>query len=231
MRYVVRPMNVTDIPRVVEIERLAFTTPWPPSSYRKELQENRYANYIVARDSWLTPTRAPEPPRRFPLSLLPLKPVPPQEGDSDAVIGFAGLWLMIDDAHITIIASHPDYRGHGVGELLLSSLIGIAYEIGARMVSLEVRVSNTVAQNLYHKYGFRQNGIRRRYYSDNHEDALIMVTDDIFSAAYRERYVNLRAALDDRFLRDESAASVSSAADSSRRSVPRTGPLGNVGNG
>jgi [ribosomal protein S18]-alanine N-acetyltransferase len=202
VRYVVDRMTMADIPRVIEIEKLAYPSPWPSSAYRKELQENRYAHYIVVRDTQLqTPPppssaeRSASPHRVFPLNLLPAKPAAPPSPDTASIVGFAGLWLMVDESHITTIAVHPDYRGRGVGETLLSALIGISYDIGARMVTLEVRVSNSVAQNLYRKYGFKEAGVRRRYYSDNHEDAYIMWTDEITSHAYRERYLRLRAAL------------------------------------
>lgn len=200
MRYSIDRMTIADIPRVIEIEKLAYPTPWPPSAYRKELQENRYAHYVVVRDHSIVPAPAPvehhEPPKRtFPLSLLPARTTPAPSADLASIVGFAGLWLMIDESHITTIAMHPDYRGYGLGELMLSSLIGISYEIGARSVTLEVRVSNSVAQNLYRKYGFREAGVRRRYYSDNHEDALIMWTEQINSISYREHYMKLRKAL------------------------------------
>jgi ribosomal-protein-alanine N-acetyltransferase len=203
MRYVVDRMTMADIPRVVEIERLAYSTPWPPSAYRKELQDNPLAHYIVLRD---TEIRGPAPqsamgsaPRRgFPLSLLPARPAPVSSAPLSATVGFAGLWLMVDEAHVTTIALHPQYRGRGLGELMLSSLIQIAYNISARMVTLEVRVSNHVAQNLYRKYGFQEAGVRRRYYSDNNEDALIMWTEHINAPAYIEHFEELRAALAER---------------------------------
>lgn len=203
VRYSVDRMALADIPRVIEIEKLAYPTPWPPSAYKKELQENRYAHYIVVRDTHLRASlpaveRVEQPKRGFPLSLLPARTSPPATPDTASIIGFAGLWLMIDESHVTTIAMHPDYRGRGIGELLLNSLIEISYDIGARNVTLEVRVTNSVAQNLYRKYGFREAGIRRRYYSDNHEDAMIMWTEEINSPAYRERFQQLRAALMER---------------------------------
>jgi ribosomal-protein-alanine N-acetyltransferase len=200
VRYVVERMMLAHIPRVIEIERLAYPTPWPPSAYRKELQDNPLAHYIVARDTQMQSPSTPSPsesaPRRpFPLSLLPSRTVTVPVPELASIVGFAGLWLMVDEAHITTIAVHPEYRGRSIGELMLASLIGIAYDIRARNVTLEVRVTNMVAQNLYRKYGFRDAGIRRRYYSDNNEDALIMWTDDIHSPAYRAEYDRLRAAL------------------------------------
>ncbi len=207
MRYVIERMTMSDVPRVIEIERLAYPSTWPASAYRKELQDNRWAHYIVLRDKYLLeehsviaqePEEAEKPRRSrlFPLSLLSNRSgvtVPSQ--DIISIIGFAGLWLMVDEAHITTIAIHPDYRRRGLGEFLLVNLIDIAYTIGAKWVTLEVRVSNTTAQNLYHKYGFREAGVRRRYYSDNQEDALIMWTDEINSPSYKQKYLELKSAL------------------------------------
>lgn len=102
---------------------------------------------------------------------------------------------MVDEAHITTIAMHPNHRRHGLGEYMLASLIDIAYSIGAKWVTLEVRVTNYNAQNLYRKYGFHEAGIRHRYYSDNNEDALIMWTDEINSSAYKQKFQELKADL------------------------------------
>lgn len=203
MRYVVERMTMSDVPRVIEIERLAYPSTWPPSAYRKELQDNRWAHYIVLRDKQMSEERAavlmqePERTRRiFPLSLLPSRHTATMPSpDLASIIGFAGLWLMVDEAHITTIAMHPQYRRLGLGEFMLSSLIDIAYSINAKWVTLEVRVSNYKAQSLYRKYGFREAGLRHRYYSDNQEDALIMWTDEINAPAYKQKYLELRARL------------------------------------
>ena len=204
VRYVIDRMTMADIPRVAEIERLAYSSPWPTSAYRRELQENRWAHYIVARDRLLRPVvdatpgphAAAEAARRhFPLSLLQARAQPAMRPNVANIIGFAGLWLMVDEAHVTTIATHPEFRGLGVGELLLASLIDIAYDIRGQVVTLEVRVSNGVAQNLYRKYGFQDAGIRRRYYSDNHEDALIMVTPPLADPTYRGQFRDLKEAL------------------------------------
>ncbi len=203
MRYVIDRMTMSDVPRVIEIERLAYPSTWPPSAYRKELQENRWAHYIVLRDKKIAeermavPEQEPERHRRFfPLTLLPGRSSSTVSTPSLAsIIGFAGLWLMVDEAHITTIAMHSDYRRRGLGEFLLVSLIDIAYSINARWVTLEVRVSNHNAQNLYRKYGFREAGLRHRYYSDNQEDALIMWTDEIKSPSYKQKFQELKSAL------------------------------------
>jgi len=194
---------MADVPRVIEIERLAYPSTWPPSAYRKELQDNRWAHYIVLRDKKIAEehlvmaAQEPEKPRRlFPLSLLPGRQSTTITSPNLAsILGFAGLWLMVDEAHITTIAMHPNYRRLGLGEFMLASLIDIAYSIGAKWVTLEVRITNHNAQNLYRKYGFHEAGIRHRYYSDNNEDALIMWTDEINSPAYKQKFQTLKADL------------------------------------
>ena len=203
MRYIIDRMTMADVPRVVEIERLAYPSTWPPSAYRKELQDNRWAHYIVLRDKKIAeermtvPAQEPERPRRiFPLSLLPGRPTMTMPSpDLASILGFAGLWLMVDEAHITTIAMHPNYRRRGLGEFMLVSLIDIAYNIGAKWVTLEVRITNHSAQNLYRKYGFHEAGVRHRYYSDNNEDALIMWTEEINSPAYKRKFQELKTAL------------------------------------
>lgn len=90
------------------------------------------------------------------------------------LIAYCGVWIIIDEAHITNIAVLPEYRGMKIGEKLLKKIIETAKSMGAKTVTLEVRVSNTIAQNLYKKFGFVYGGIRKGYYTDNHEDALVM---------------------------------------------------------
>jgi [ribosomal protein S18]-alanine N-acetyltransferase len=87
------------------------------------------------------------------------------------------MWVIIDEAHITNIAIDPEMRGRKLGERLLRQMMRIAWVKGAERITLEVRVSNRIAQNLYKKLGFAPHGIRKGYYSDNHEDALIMWSD------------------------------------------------------
>ena len=90
------------------------------------------------------------------------------------LVGYGGVWIIVDEAHITNIAVHPGYRGQKLGEKLLMKLMETILVKGARKATLEVRVSNIIAQNLYRKFGFVPGGIRKGYYSDNHEDALVM---------------------------------------------------------
>lgn len=116
----------------------------------------------------------------------------------DAIVGFGGLWVMVDEAHITTFAVDPRWRRRGVGEWMLLGLLDRAAERHAREATLEVRLSNMPARRLYEKYGFRPVGIRPRYYSDNGEDALIMTTDALASGGMRERLARLRDALEAR---------------------------------
>jgi ribosomal-protein-alanine N-acetyltransferase len=128
---------------------------------------------------------------------------PAEEVELRRVVGYAGLWLMVNEAHITTIAVAPEYQGHGVGELLLLALIDRSIQLGALVVTLEVRVTNEVAQSLYRKYTFRETGLRKRYYSDNGEDAKIMTTEDLDTPQFQEVLAANRRALLARLQRDE----------------------------
>lgn len=94
----------------------------------------------------------------------------------DRVVGFAGLWLMVDEGHVTTFGVHPDWRRQGIGRQLLLNLAELSSAIGARRMTLEVRVSNEGAQALYRTFGFEVAGTRARYYTDDGEDALVMTT-------------------------------------------------------
>ena len=202
-RYVVEPMGVDQIPAVTAIEQLSFSTAWPPAAYRREIERNQLAQYLVAKRTPLA-----GPPRREP-RFRTTQPGPPTENaglmarvasyfrpdppafsateaaELESVVGFAGLWLMVDVAHITTIAVDPPYRGEGIGELLFVALLDHAMGVDAGEATLECRVSNYVAQRLYRKYTFRGMGIRRHYYSDDGEDALIMTSESLQSRTFR----------------------------------------------
>lgn len=90
------------------------------------------------------------------------------------VVGYGGVWIVVDEGHITNIAVHPDYRGQGIGEAIVKSLIALAKEHNITSITLEVRPTNTAALNLYKKFGFKVEGLRKGYYTDTKEDALIM---------------------------------------------------------
>jgi len=202
----VRRLRLEDISRVLEIDREAFPTEWPLPNLKHEL-DNHMAHYIVACRSseMMEETVKPEDPPdnngfNGLLSRLrilfggnkPAAPTGPAVQGDEVITGFAGFWIMVDEAHITSIASRAIYRGQGIGELLLQTIIDMAAERKARIVTLEVRVSNSIAQNLYTKYGFNQVGLRRGYYSDNREDALIMSTDQINSTEFQKSFRELQ---------------------------------------
>jgi ribosomal-protein-alanine N-acetyltransferase len=196
-------MGLEDIAQVLEVDRESYTLPWPASAYRREIMHNRNARYLSLRqvpDGVELPEPHPERGRRSPLDFLPwpLRPQTERDDRPGRIIGYAGMWIMVDEAHITTIAVRSTWRGKGLGELLLASLIAEAGEAGADRVTLEVRVTNETAQNLYRKYGFRQEGLRRRYYSDNNEDAYIMTTDSIRTLPYRDLFRSLVERLWDR---------------------------------
>ena len=113
------------------------------------------------------------------------------------VIAYGGIWAVLEDSHITTIAVDPDYRGKRYGELLLVRMIDEAIERGAAWMTLEVRESNTAAQQLYRKYGFTTVTTRKGYYSDNNESALVMWAGDLRGELYRNRLRAIRAALDE----------------------------------
>ena len=94
-------------------------------------------------------------------------------------VGYAGMWLVLDEGHITNVAIHPDYRGRKLGEKLMRALIQLAADTSLSWMTLEVRRSNFVAQSLYRKLGFIDVGYRKRYYADNKEDALIMALETL----------------------------------------------------
>jgi ribosomal-protein-alanine N-acetyltransferase len=117
----------------------------------------------------------------------------------DRVVGFGGIWLMVDEAHITTFGVHPAHRRQGIGRRLLLDLAELAIQLGSARMTLEVRLSNLAAQGLYRSFGFRVNGRRVAYYSDDGEDALVMTTPELAGAEMRETLAAKRA----RVTRDE----------------------------
>ena len=113
------------------------------------------------------------------------------------IVGYAGMWVILDEAHVTTIAVDPVHRRRRFGERILVALIDEAMKRGARWVTLEVRKSNLGAQTLYRKYGFKDIGIRKAYYSDNREDAIVMWTGNLWEDAFQERFRTNRAPLDE----------------------------------
>jgi ribosomal-protein-alanine N-acetyltransferase len=185
--YRVDHMQVSDLHQVMDVEREAFPSPWPASAYRYELTQNDLSTYLVLkqRQSVIAGRGGRWGGMTPPLLRRSIEPV----------LAYGGFWMIVDEAHISTIAVHHEWRGRGLGELMLVALIDAAIQRGALEATLEVRVSNLVAQNLYHKYAFVQVGRRRGYYHDNREDALIMTTPRLDEAGFLERYRQLKAGL------------------------------------
>ena len=146
-------MELDDLEQVQEIDRLSFSTPWPPTSYRFEIREN-------------------------PGSILWIAETINQSGEKK-VIGMIVVWMIVDEAHVATIAVHPDHRGRGIGRRLLAIALKEAIGKGAVESTLEVRANNHVAQALYQEFGYKVTGRRPRYYQDNQEDAILMAVDQL----------------------------------------------------
>ena len=174
MAYRARRMESGDIEAVKEIDRRCFPAMLPPTSYKTELI-NPMAHYFVAWDD-ATDNCAADPMQSF----------------SPLILGFTGLWLMAGEAHIINLAVRPEFRRRGLGEFLLIGLIEAAAGLKASLITLEVRVSNTAARELYARYGFTERGTRKRYYVDNREDALIMTMDTPYALECRQRLDSLK---------------------------------------
>jgi ribosomal-protein-alanine N-acetyltransferase len=193
--YRLQPMTGDDITEVARVERRCFSNPWPPSAYRRELRRLEQNFYIVLL---ATPERASDSDgrsARSPLARLVQMATRATEQAGPQVVGFAGMWVIHDEAHVTTIGVDPLYRGRGLGELLLTAMFDEAIRRGANLLTLEVRISNDGAQALYRKYGLSIEGVRRRYYTDNNEDAYIMWSQSLRDPGYLATIAGLKAAV------------------------------------
>jgi ribosomal-protein-alanine N-acetyltransferase len=209
-RFQLQPMDQADVMEVGRVERRCFESPWPSSAYRRELRNTHQNYYVVLRaqpDEYhqeIDGNRFPPAGNRLTEGLwsrLPIRHLPRRSEfatDGPHIAGFAGMWSVYDEAHITTIGVDPHYRGRGFGELLLTSLFDEAIRRGANWLTLEVRVSNHVAQRLYSKYGLEIRGKRSRYYSDNGEDAYVMWSRSLRDADYLADIGDLRIELENR---------------------------------
>ncbi len=178
MNLSLRYMRQDDIVQVVTIDRQAFQTPWSARSYAYEIGESSHSHMVVLE--------APQPQplngwKKF------IRNFNGHERPPHTIIGYGGLWSIVDEAHISTIATHTDWRGQGYGEVLLAGMIHRAITLEAAYIVLEVRVSNTAAQNLYKKYEFTIADTKKRYYRDDGEDAYDMRLD-LQNPAMLERF-------------------------------------------
>jgi ribosomal-protein-alanine N-acetyltransferase len=190
MTLALRFMTAADIPQVVNIDRRSFDPPWSAQSYAYEINESRYSHMVVLEQSHQEPLRGW---RRWLHSF---------SGNGRGyttrrqVVAYGGLWRIMEEAHISTIASHPDKRGRGYGEIVLAGMIRRSILLQASYVVLEVRVSNFVAQNLYRKYEFETVGVKENYYRNTNEDAYDMrlnIGDPALCERFSRRYAELQA--------------------------------------
>jgi ribosomal-protein-alanine N-acetyltransferase len=147
----IEPMRLRDLDEVLAIERASFPHPWSRHAFAYELTDNRVAHLWVIRAGEPAGVAAAAP-----------------------IVGYLCLWLIADEVHVTNVAVHPDHRGRGVARHLLGTLLETYRQQGASRAALEVRPSNDSAVRLYERFGFRRVGLRKGYYFDSGEDALLM---------------------------------------------------------
>lgn len=172
-------MTVTDLPLVMEIDRLSFEIPWSEKSYRYEINESNQSFMVVLE--WSREREATRWQR-----WLNIRPY-----GERYIVGYGGMWFIAGEAHISTIAVHPKARGRGWGEILLAGMVRRGLLLHADEVALEVRVSNRRAQNLYRKYAFKTVDVKQRYYRNNGEDAYDMRIDlhnAFICSEFEERY-------------------------------------------
>lgn len=205
MDVLLRHLRTEDINQVIEIEREAFSPLWVSTQFKRELN-NRYANYMVACNADEAEVAGPsaegvsgepEEPQRLWAQMVnrARRLVGYRQGEptpTDSIAGYVSVWYQGEEAHITEIAVREELRGKGIGELLLIGSLQAAVQYGSKVMTLEVRVSNFIAQRLYEKYGFKSVGVRKGYYSDNREDANIMTTSPIQSEEYQRMFRELQ---------------------------------------
>tara|TARA_A100001037_G_scaffold306707_1_gene354357 strand:- start:21895 stop:22509 length:615 start_codon:yes stop_codon:yes gene_type:complete len=187
MKFLLREMQSTDIDQVVAIETEAFYPLNIGTSFTIQLR-NKYSKYLVIE-------RTDESLGRYNLSkqnvlfgiiknLFRERCVKRTE-----IVGYVGIWFQGTEGHISEIAVKKNFRGNGLGELLLIGAIRTSISVGLQIMGLEVRASNIQAQRLYQKYYFQESGIRKEYYSNDREDAVIMTTGLIHSPDYQNKFI------------------------------------------
>lgn len=203
------PLTPADLDAVMALERQCFADPWTRRMYLSDLTTNPMATYLAIRPAADDVGRLVSPPRparveaaapAWPAGAVETTPAAaPEKLALPPLLAWGGFWLMVDEAHIATIASHPQWRGCGLGQWLMVALMEAAHARGARLVTLEVRASNAPAQKLYEKLGFEITGHRRRYYRDG-EDGLIMTTPALAEPAMQARLATAHAEAQQRAL-------------------------------
>jgi ribosomal-protein-alanine N-acetyltransferase len=191
--YIIRFMEYEDIPQVAQIDREAFPGEWmfrSQSAYKQDL-DNPSIRYVVACKEKHVPESEGQAMPKLPW-FKRLFSYRRRLNTSEDIVGFSGFWMLMREAHIIAIGVRNGYRRLGIGEGLLIATIELAQIVNANAVTLEVRASNEIAQELYRKYGFQVVGRRLKYYSSDGEDAIIMSTDSITSLPYQASFQQLK---------------------------------------
>ena len=189
-RIALRPMTRSDLRQVQRIERDAYGDAWPQTTFEQEL-DNGLAHYFVAVA--LPPedgTSAAPPLRRV---LSPLRWLARLGRTRDPLLGFAGLWYTVDQLHLVTIAVAARHQRRGIARRILLHCFEMAGEAGLPSIALEVRTSNERAIRLYESFGFRRAGRRPRYYTNNGEDAIVMLTPELDERGFARHLQRLRA--------------------------------------
>lgn len=195
-RILLRDMTRADIREVRRIESRAYADAWPARTFETELN-NRFARYRVAVERPVEDAPAEARAPSGPFAAL-RRLFGGRDRGAERIVGFMGVWYMVDQLHLVTIATAPDAQGSGLGQRLLEDCFDMALEAELPTVVLEVRVSNDRARGLYERYGFKRTGTLRAYYRDNNEDADVMLAGPLDEAA-RAHLDQLRAAHRARF--------------------------------
>lgn len=191
MTLTLRLMSLADVAQVASIEKQSFVVPWSPRTYAYEIGESESSHMVVLAGP------AALPPNPSALMRLLRAVGYTGGGATSTVLAYGGLWNLVDEAHISTIASHPAFRRRGYGEAVLAGMMRRALVLNVDFVALEVRVTNLGAQTLYRKYGFEVHGVKPKYYLDNHEDAFDMrvFLNDASRRRVEQLYRDIRARL------------------------------------
>ena len=203
--FLIRPMEKKDIRAVSKVERNAFPNLFPYTSFRSELSSPKACYLVACRKIDDSANTRKNKPNNFAqtntnsvfrnwvmsdMRIFLVRKFLRSNCRMD-LAGFVGIWRMLNEAHIVSIAVKSEFRGCGLGELLIIGAIEQAMAMEIDVMTLEVRFSNLVAQNLYSKYGFNKVGVRKNYYSNDREDAVIMTTDTINTSNFLKRFKQL----------------------------------------
>jgi [ribosomal protein S18]-alanine N-acetyltransferase len=186
-----KPLTAELLPAVIELDRLCFGKLWTLEGYQRELASPNSDLLVLSIPE---DTRLPEEFNSSILSSAHPLTCPP----APVLVGLGCLWAILEEAHITILAVHPNYRGQGLGQALLWALLASAHARGLERATLEVRASNLTALSLYQKFGFKTAGRRRHYYQDNDEDALILWRGDLQHPHFPQTLANWNRQVSDR---------------------------------